>query len=90
MIRAGPDAPTDPDAFDAGPGDLLAVVELDALQTVAALQVLQRHVGDEGAVVQLHHREALLAAGTAAQGSDAVVCDELAVRQRLQTGRLVA
>lgn len=57
---------------------------------MAALQVLQRHVGDEGAVVQLHHREALLAAGAAAQRSDAVVSDELAVRQRLQTGRLAA
>lgn len=28
---------TDPDAFDASPGDLLTVVELNALQTVAAL-----------------------------------------------------
>lgn len=81
--------PTDPDAFDAGPGDLLAVVELDALQTVAALQVLQRHVGDEGAVVQLHHGEALLATGAAAQGSDAVVCDELTVRQGLERRRLM-
>lgn len=80
---------TDPDAFDTGPGDLLAVVELDALQTVAALQVLQRHVGDEGAVVQLHHGEALLAAGAAAQGSDAVVCDQLTVRQGLERRRLM-
>lgn len=90
FIRAGAEPSTDPDALDARPGDLLAVVKLDALQTVAALQVLQRHVGDEGAVVQLHHREALLAAGAAAQGSDAIVGDELAMRQRLQTGRLAA
>lgn len=74
---------TDPDAFDASPGDLLAVVELDALQTMAALQVLQGHVGDQGAVVQLHHCEALLTTGAAAQGSDAVVCNQLAVGQGL-------
>lgn len=79
MTRASVAAPTDPDAFDAGPGDLLAVVKFDALQTVAALQVLQCHVGDERAVVQLHHREALLAAGAAAQGPDAIVRDQLAV-----------
>lgn len=74
---------TYPDAFDAGPGDLLAVVELDALQMMAVLQVLQGHVSDEGAVVQLHHGEALLATGTAAQSSDAIICDQLAVGQRL-------
>lgn len=46
---------TNPDAFDASPGDLLTVVELNALQTMAALQVLQGNISDEGAVVQLHH-----------------------------------
>ncbi|TNN85736.1 hypothetical protein EYF80_003983 [Liparis tanakae] len=45
---------------------------------MAALQVLQGHVSDEGAVVQLHHSEALLATGTAAQSSDAIICDQLA------------
>lgn len=74
---------TNPDAFDSSPGDLLTVIKLNALQTMAALQVLEGHVSDEGAVVQLQHREALLAAGTAAQGSDAVVCDQLAVGQGL-------
>lgn len=77
---------TDPDAFDASPGDLLTVVELDALQTVAALQVLQGNVSDEGAVVELHHREALLATGTAAQSSDAIVCDQFAVGKGLSRG----
>lgn len=81
---------TDPDAFDASPGDLLTVVELNALQTMAALQVLQGHISDEGAVVQLHHSEALLATGAAAESSDAIVSDQLAVRQGLsgaqQTG----
>lgn len=71
-----------PDAFDASPGDLLTVVELNALQAMAALQVLQGHVCDEGAVVQLHHCEALLATGTTAESSDAIVCDQLAVGQR--------
>lgn len=77
---------TDPDAFDSSSGNLLTVVELDALQTMAALQVLKGHVSDEGAVVQLHHGEALLATGTAAQSSDAVVRDQLAVGQRLYRG----
>ncbi len=74
---------TDPDAFDASPGDLLTVVQLNALQTMAALQVLQGHISDEGAVVQLHHGEALLATGTAAQSSDAIVRDQLAVGEGL-------
>lgn len=74
---------TDPNAFDASPGDLLTVVEFNALQPMAAFQVLQRHVGYEGAVIQFHHREALLAAGTAAQGSDAIICDQLTVWQGL-------
>lgn len=77
---------TDPDAFDASPGDLLTVVELNALQTVAALQVLQCDVSDEGAVVQLNHGEALLPTGAAAQSSDAIVCDQFAVGQGLQSG----
>lgn len=70
---------TDPDAFDARPGDLLTVVELNAFQAMAALKVLEGHISDEGAVVQLHHCEALLAASTAAQSSDAIICDQLAV-----------
>lgn len=70
-----------PDPFDASPGHLLTVVELDALQTMAALQVLQGHISDEGAVVQLHHSEALLATSTAAQSSDTIVCDQLTVGQ---------
>lgn len=65
---------------------MLAVVELNALQTVAALQVLQRDVSDEGAVVQLDHGEALLSTGAAAQSSDAVVCDQFAVGQGLRSG----
>lgn len=68
-----------PDAFDASPRDLLTVVQLDALQTMAALEVLQRDVSDEGAVVQFHHREALLATGAAAERPDAIVRDQLTV-----------
>lgn len=75
---------TDPNAFDASPCDLLTVVELNALQPMAAFQVLQSHVRYEGAVIQLHHREALLATSTAAQGSNAIICDQLTVWQRLQ------
>lgn len=78
------DAFTDPNAFDASPRDLLTVIELNAFQAMAAFQVLQSHVGDERAVIQFHHREALLATSTAAQGSNAVICDQLTVWQRLQ------
>lgn len=72
-----------PDPFDASPGNLLTVVELNALQTMAALQVLEGNVSDEGAVVQLQHHEALLATGAAAQRSDAIICDQFAVGQGL-------
>lgn len=82
--------PTHPDPFDASPGHLLTVVEFDALQTMAALQVLQGHISDEGAVVQLHHSEALLATSAAAQSSDAVICDQLAVGQGLPRTQQVA
>lgn len=51
---------------------------------MAALQVLQRGVCDEGAVVQLDHLQAVVSAGAAAQVSDAVIRDQLAVRQALQ------
>ena len=74
---------TDPNALDASPGDLLTIVELNALQTMAALQVFQGNVSDKGAVVQLHHREALLATGAAAQSSDAIICNQLAVGEGL-------
>lgn len=50
---------------------------------MAALQVLQGNVGDERAIVQLHHSEALLATGAAAQSSDAIICDQLAVGKGL-------
>lgn len=70
-----------PHALDAGPGDLLAVVELEALQAPAVLQVLQRHVRDEQAVVQLQDTQALVAAGAVAQVQDAVIGDELTVGQ---------
>lgn len=74
---------TDPYAFDAGPGDLLAVVEFYPLQTVAVLQVLQSPVCDQRAVIQLHHREALLSTHTAAQRPDTVVSYQLTVGERL-------
>lgn len=62
---------------------MLAVVEFDPFQTVAALEVLQGHVSDEGTVVQLHHCEALLATGAVAESSDAIIGDQLTVGQGL-------
>ncbi|TNN85969.1 hypothetical protein EYF80_003813 [Liparis tanakae] len=54
---------------------------------MAALQVLQRGVCDQGAVVQLDHLQAVVSTGTAAQVSDAVIGDQLTVRQTLQEDR---
>lgn len=51
---------------------------------MAALQVLQGGVRDQGAVVQLDHLQAVVGAGPAAEVSDAVVGDQLTVRQALQ------
>lgn len=51
---------------------------------MAALQVLQRGVCDQGAVVQLDHLQAVMGAGPAAQMSDAVVGDQLTVGEALQ------
>lgn len=70
---------TDPDSFDACAGDLLAVVELDAFQTLATLEVLQCDVCDQGAVVQLHDLQTLLTTHTAAQMSDSIICYQLTV-----------
>lgn len=86
-LRAPSTDTTHPQSLDAGAGDLLAVVELDAIQTVAALQVLQRGVRDEGAVVQLDHLQTVVSAGAAAEVSDAVVRNQLTVGQALQGHR---
>lgn len=51
---------------------------------MAALQVLQWGVCDQGAVIQLDHLQSVVSTGAAAEVSDAVVCDQLAVRQTLQ------
>lgn len=72
-----------PHALDASPGDLLTVVQLQALQAPAVLQVLQGHVGDEQAVVQLQDTQPLMAAGAVAQVQDPIVGDELTVGQTL-------
>lgn len=50
---------------------------------MAALQVLQRGVCDQGAVVQLDHLQTVVSAGAAAQVPDAIVGDELTVRETL-------
>lgn len=77
-------AHTYPHPLDARTGDLLAVVQLQALQATAVLQVLQGHVGDEEAVVQFQNAQPLVAAGAVAQVQDSIICDELTVRQTLQ------
>lgn len=50
------------------------------------LQVLQGHIGDEQAVVQLQHPQPLVATGAVAQVQDAVIRDELTVGQTLEGG----
>lgn len=51
---------------------------------MAALQVLQGSVRDQGTVVQLDHLQVIVGAGAAAKMPDAVVRDQLAVGQALQ------
>jgi len=70
-----------PHPLDARAGNLLAVVQLEALQATAVLQVLQGHVGDEEAVVQFQNPQPLVTAGAVAQVQDPVICDELTVGQ---------
>lgn len=79
-----------PESFDARAGDLLAVVELDPLQAVAALQVFQRCVCDEGAVVQLNHLQLVMCTGPVPQVADAIICDKLAVGQTLQAEQRIS
>ena len=79
-----PPPATHPQPLDASPGDLLAVVELDAVQAVAALQMLQWGIRDQGAVVQLDHLQPVVGTGAATQVSDAVVSDQLTVRKTLE------
>lgn len=75
---------TNPDALDASASDLLAVIELDALEALAALQVLQSDVCDQGAVIQLHHLQPLLTTHTAAQVSDPIISYQLTMRETLE------
>lgn len=72
-----------PHPLDACTSDLLAVIQLEALQATAALQVLEGHVSDE-AVVQLQYPQPLVATGAVAEVQNPVVCDELAVGQALK------
>lgn len=51
---------------------------------MAGLQVLQGGVCDQGAVVQFDHLQAVVSAGAAAEVPDAIVSDELTVRQALR------
>lgn len=70
-----------PHALDACAGNLLAVVQLQALQAAAVLQVLQGHVGDEETVVQFQYPQPLVTAGAVAQVQDPIISDELTVGQ---------
>lgn len=51
---------------------------------MAALQVLQGSICDQGTVVQLDHLKVIMGTGAAAKMSDAIISDQLAVRQALQ------
>lgn len=51
---------------------------------MAAFQVLQWGVCDQGAVVQLDHLQTVVSTGATAKVSDAIIGDQLTVRQALQ------
>lgn len=75
---------THPHPLNARAGDLLAVIQLQALQAPAVLQVFQGHVGDEEAVVQFQDSQSFVATGAVAQVQDSVIRDELTVGQTLR------
>lgn len=77
---------TYPHPLDARAGNLLAIIELQALQATAVLQVLQGHIGDEEAVVQFQDLQPRMATGAIAQVQYSIICDELTVGQALQEG----
>lgn len=70
-----------PHPLDACAGNLLAVIQLEAFQAAAVLQVLQGHVSDEEAIVQFQYPQPLVTAGAVAQVQDPIICDELTVGQ---------
>lgn len=51
---------------------------------MAALQVLQRGICDQGAVVQLDHLQTVVSTGATAEVSDAIISNQLTVGQTLQ------
>ena len=67
------------ESSDAGARDELTVVELDAMQVLAAHQVLERRVGDERTVVELERDERFSGALRAAQVTYAFVRDQFTV-----------
>lgn len=75
-----------PHPLDACAGNLLAVIQLEAFQAAAVLQVLQGHVSDEEAIVQFQYPQPLVTAGAVAQVQDPIICDELTVGQTLEQG----
>lgn len=75
-----------PHPLDACARDLLTVIQLQALQATAVLQVFQGHIGDEQAVVQFQYPQPLVATGAVAQVQNSIVCDELTVGQTLEQG----
>lgn len=76
------------ESSDSGSGDQLTVIEFYPLEIMTRHQMVKRLVCDERKVVQLEDRQVLRGAGSHAQLTNALVRDELTVRQAdgLQTG----
>lgn len=55
-----------PESLNASSGNLLAVIQFYPFQAVAALEVFQGGICDQGAVVQLNDLQAIMRAGTIA------------------------
>ena len=69
--------------------DQLAIVEFDPLQILTTVEMQERHVADEGAVVELDHGQRLGRTQAATQLADAFIRDVLAVRQGLEYERAI-
>lgn len=74
---------THPEPLYPGPCDLLAVIQLNAVEAVTCFEVLQRGVCDERAVIELNHFQSVVSTRPTAQVTDAIVCNQLTMRQTL-------
>lgn len=78
-VRACVRARTHPEPLNPGACDLLAVVQLNAVEAVAGFEVLQRGVGNERAVIEFDHLQSVVSTRPTPQVTDTIIRDQLTV-----------